>query len=127
MARTWKCQRSSGGAKCAHVNPARKRKCEVCEKPRPVRTPPAHRKALTEITYEQYVEINGGTHCAICGREPAPGKKHRRDHAHVGDGIPRGLLCWRHNLGLNNFGDDPAMLRAAADYVERFQNPNEPH
>jgi hypothetical protein len=114
----WTCQRSTGGTVCKALNANRKRKCGRCGKPRPTRKPPAHMAAL-DLTYEHYVELQGGEFCGICGREPAKGKQLMRDHAHVGSGIPRGLLCWRHNLGLNNFGDDPALLRAAADYVER--------
>jgi hypothetical protein len=33
----------------------------------------------------------------------------------------RGVLCRSHNTGLGLFSDDPAMLRLAADYVERTQ------
>lgn len=118
-ARYWTCRRVTNKVRCDRQNLNRARKCAWCGKPRPKKKVVAHRRALTDYTYEDYVKINGGTACAICGREPAEGKKHRRDHAHVGDGIPRGLLCWRHNLGLNHFGDDPSLLRAAADYLER--------
>lgn len=34
----------------------------------------------------------------------------------------RGLLCAQHNRGLRFFGDDPKLLRAAADYLEVHQN-----
>jgi hypothetical protein len=68
----WTCQRSSGGVKCGHRNPNRKRNCEWCKKPRPVRKPPAHMSALS-LPYEYYLEINGGPQCGICGKLPAPG------------------------------------------------------
>lgn len=39
------------------------------------------------------------------------------DHCHV-TFLIRGLLCHRHNRGIGFFHDDPAALRAAADYLE---------
>ena len=34
----------------------------------------------------------------------------------------RGLLTYAVNSGLQKFGDDPRLLRAAAEYIERHQN-----
>jgi hypothetical protein len=51
--------------------------------------------------------------CAICG-EAGPG---HLDHDHE-TGETRRLLCQRCNQGLGLFRDNPAFLRAAADYVE---------
>jgi hypothetical protein len=34
----------------------------------------------------------------------------------------RGTLCWRHNRGIEMFGDSPDLLRAAATYLERYKN-----
>jgi hypothetical protein len=39
------------------------------------------------------------------------------DHNHQTQKL-RGVLCRTHNLGLSFFGDDPEMLRRAADYLE---------
>jgi hypothetical protein len=114
---TWTCRRQSGGVKCGHVNPGRKRKCESCGKTRPARKQPAHRAALS-LSYERYVELNGGEFCGICGREPKPGKKLRRDHEHKGNGKPRGLLCWTCNLVLRNWVT-VEWLRSAIRYLER--------
>lgn len=116
----WTCQRVTAGRKCGHLNPNRKTLCELCRKPKRDRRSerPAHLSALS-LSYEYYVALNGGEHCAICGATPAPGKKLNRDHSHEGVGVPRGLLCWRHNRGVEMFGDDPALLRAAAAYLER--------
>jgi hypothetical protein len=40
------------------------------------------------------------------------------DHDHAG-GHLRGLLCLSCNQALGHFRDDPALLRRAAEYVER--------
>jgi hypothetical protein len=118
----WTCQRVSGGQKCRHVNENRLRLCGRCGKAKRKPRRPAHMAAL-DIPYAGYVEMFG-EQCGICGSPPPPGKKLRRDHSHRGDGRPRGLLCWRHNLGLQMFGDDdPGLLRAAAAYLERSADP----
>lgn len=118
MVRTWTCQRSSAGAKCAHVNPARKRKCEACGKERPARKRPAHMAAL-DLPYEFYVEINGGEHCGICGCGPKDGRRLNRDHDHV-TGEPRGLLCWLDNKFLRR-GMTIDWMRRAIAYLERAE------
>ena len=50
--------------------------------------------------------------CAICKAAPAVHVDH--DHA---TGQVRALLCFNCNGGLGQFKDDPAVLRAAAEYV----------
>lgn len=40
------------------------------------------------------------------------------DHDHK-SGLPRGILCRKCNLAIGNMADDPARLRAAAEYLER--------
>jgi hypothetical protein len=50
--------------------------------------------------------------CAICKAAPAVHVDH--DHA---SGNVRALLCFNCNGGLGQFKDDPAVLRAAAEYV----------
>ena len=54
--------------------------------------------------------------CAICRIEPAE----HVDHDHE-TGAVRDLLCFNCNGGLGQFKDDLAVLRAAADYVERHR------
>ena len=59
--------------------------------------------------------------CAICGK-PAAESLHGRlavDHIHE-TGQNRGLLCDSCNNGLGRFRDNPALLRAAADYIEKY-------
>lgn len=63
--------------------------------------------------------------CAICGAIPRPDgiKSAARlhvDHDHM-TGANRGLLCNRCNPGVGYFRDDPDLLRAAADYIERHR------
>jgi hypothetical protein len=76
------------------------------------------------ITLEQYnalLEEQGGR-CAIC-RVDEPGgslTKWAVDHCHNSLKV-RGLLCTACNMGIGQLGDDPARLRAAADYIERSQ------
>lgn len=76
---------------------------------------PSHMAAL-EISYEQYVELNGGEVCAICGAERKERRLHR-DHDHR-TGRPRGLLCFRCNRALPYYATAD-WLQAASDYLRR--------
>lgn len=70
------------------------------------------------ITPEQYdallAEQSGG--CAICGRPPRRDISLHVDHEH-GTGRIRGLLCFRCNNALGDFGDDHDRLGAALAYL----------
>lgn len=64
--------------------------------------------------YERLQEFQGGV-CAICG-----GTRRYNlcvDHCHESL-LARGLLCKQCNRMLGQVSDDPAILRAAADYLE---------
>lgn len=64
--------------------------------------------------------------CDLCGQ---PDTTHRKrtwtrqltlDHDHT-NGRFRGLLCSKCNIAIGSAGDDPALLRKMADYVEAFR------
>ena len=71
-----------------------------------------------EMTYEDYVELNGGEEtCGICGRPPKlGGKRLHRDHDHR-SGLPRGLLCFPCNAALRPYMTVD-WLRSAMSYLE---------
>lgn len=86
-----------------------------------LRSPHYMRKYLYGLSQEQFEALlaTQDGRCAICGSADWPGK-HRRpyvDHCHK-TGAVRGLLCGKCNNGLGMYDDDPARLRAAADYLE---------
>ena len=77
-----------------------------------------HLKRRYGITAEEadaILEAQGGL-CAICRTAPAAHVDHDHD-----TGMIRELLCFNCNGGLGQFKDDPEVLRAAADYVERHR------
>ena len=57
--------------------------------------------------------------CAICHRPPREGQALHVDNDHVTDAV-RAMLCDTCNRGIGYFGEDPAYLRSAAMYVERY-------
>lgn len=81
-----------------------------------------HQYEISAEEYERLFREQGGV-CAICQRPERAAykggtKRLAVDHCHQNLGI-RGLLCLSCNNGLGRFEDDPALLRAAADYIER--------
>lgn len=70
---------------------------------------------------EKLAQQNGK--CALCDEPPTHNRLHI-DHDHR-TGALRDLLCNRCNLGIGQFKDDPALLRRAADYVERHATSEE--
>jgi hypothetical protein len=55
--------------------------------------------------------------CAICGREPRPGKHLHIDHDHD-TGRVRGLLCFSCNVGVGNFHHDVGRIARAREYLD---------
>lgn len=82
----------------------------------------ARRFGLTAEHWQAQHDVQNGR-CALCSRVPdvAIGAKPLAwDHCHDTNTV-RKLLCGPCNLALGLFRDDPALLRAAADYVESFR------
>ena len=79
---------------------------------------------LTVEDYDRKLAEQDGK-CAICGKPPKPdgvraASKLHADHDHE-TGASRDLLCVTCNAGIGHFFDDPALLRAAAEYIERHR------
>jgi hypothetical protein len=103
-----------------HAN-RRLRICPTCKAKRPAKRRAAHMKAL-DIPYEDYVKLNGGEFCGICGKKPSAHRRLDRDHDHK-TGKPRGLLCGG-NYGCNKrLGrvDDKKWLESALLYLRRSE------
>jgi hypothetical protein len=83
---------------------------------------------LTVQEFEAMLTAQDGR-CALCGSTPPSNGKLALarlhvDHDHI-TGKNRGLLCTSCNNGLGRFKDDPALLRAAADYIDHHrEGPN---
>jgi hypothetical protein len=83
-------------------------------------------KGWTEELFESTFSEQDGK-CAVCGDTITVfcTKGDRTvacaDHEHSDPPKPRGLLCTFCNVGLGYFRDNPDRLRAAAEYVERYQ------
>jgi hypothetical protein len=107
---TWRCRG------CLSMNASRTRKCAACSKARQKRRRPAHLKAL-DLPYADYVVLNGGETCGVCGSAPSATRRLDRDHDHK-SGKPRGLLCHRDNRLLASWVT-PELLERAAAYLRR--------
>jgi hypothetical protein len=70
------------------------------------------RYGITAADADAMLAAQGGL-CGLCRAAPAA----HVDHDHE-TGAVRDLLCFNCNGGLGQFRDDPALLRAAARYVE---------
>lgn len=79
------------------------------------------RRLGIEVTWEQYQGWKSRQNglCVICG-QLAEGKNGHTDHDHE-TGQLRDLLCGNCNRGIGAFHDNPVLLRAAAEYIERHR------
>ena len=91
--------------------------------------PTLKKYGLDEESWRAMLEAQGNG-CAICGKVPPSGTR-QIDHAHV-EGwknmLPvdrrqyiRGILCWFDNSVMVRRGATPERLRAAADYLVRYE------
>lgn len=79
---------------------------------------------LTVEDYDRMFAEQGGV-CILCGNAPNPdgvraASRLHPDHDHV-TGQVRDLLCLTCNVGIGHLRDDPALLRKAAEYIERHR------
>jgi predicted nucleic acid-binding Zn ribbon protein len=82
------------------------------------------RYGMTETEHDAKLAAQGGV-CAICGKPPKPNGQRAASRLHVDHdhetGRNRDLICLGCNRGLGYFFDDPALMRAAAEYIERHR------
>jgi hypothetical protein len=76
-------------------------------------------KRKYDLTLEEYDRLMAMP-CGICGITAMAGARIVLDHCHD-TGKVRGPLCQACNTGIGKLGDDPAQLRVAADYLERYR------
>ncbi len=77
--------------------------------------------SLTVEEYEALFQAQGGR-CAVCRKEPGEqgGKRLSVDHDHV-TGRNRGLICQACNIAIGIVSERPEVLRAMAEYIERWK------
>jgi hypothetical protein len=69
--------------------------------------------------YEERLEAQGNV-CAICKTDTPGGRgQFHADHDH-NTKQPRGVLCHNCNVALGNFKDNPEILQAAIEYLEKY-------
>ena len=65
-----------------------------------------------------------GNVCAICGIDKPGGRgQFHADHDHS-TSKPRGVLCHNCNVALGNFKDNPKILKAAIEYLNKYSEVN---
>ena len=75
------------------------------------------------LSTEKYIEMleKQNYRCAICGRHQEELERRMAvDHNHD-TGKNRELLCNNCNLGIGHLRDEPALIRKAAEYLEKHQ------
>jgi hypothetical protein len=89
----------------------------------------AHKKALRDFTYEDYLKLNEeihgvGENCGVCGRGRGSERRLDRDHDHTSGAChsakPRGLVCVGCNI-LMPRGLTPEKAREISAYLTRVE------
>jgi predicted nucleic acid-binding Zn ribbon protein len=123
-----KCANDHRSAEMAAATRASRRPCVHCGDPIPLHARRfcskscslAHRRpekyGLSPVELRTLLDQHNV--CAICRTANWGRKGPQVDHDHA-TGKVRGVLCGNCNNGLGRFRDDPAILRAAAEYVMR--------
>jgi hypothetical protein len=79
---------------------------------------------MTPAEYESKLAAQNGV-CVICGKPPRKNGERAAARLHVdhdhATGRNRDLICNNCNRGLGYFRDDPALMRVAAEYIERHR------
>lgn len=70
---------------------------------------------ITTLDYEEMLRAQGEA-CAICRSKDNKGRRFSVDHDHE-TGRVRGLLCFKCNTALGQFGDNVPGLNAVIDYL----------
>lgn len=117
--RCWKCRapvpeaaRKPGKTVCDNCRTDRRTERQAYERKRTLR-----KYGLTQEQYDQLLASQDGR-CPGCGTDEPGAKGWCIDHCHKG-GHVRALMCFRCNLVVGQAGEDPAILRALADWLER--------
>lgn len=121
------CKQCSYEKHAAYINKSPKHKARAAERARewreknPERERDNGRKSRYGMAKGAYAEMLAAQEhkCAIC-RSPDPGGRgsFHVDHCHS-TGRIRGLLCHGCNVSIGHFQNDPNILRAAIDYLNR--------
>lgn len=117
------CSRGKGNARKTtryHTDPAYREKVNADS----FRNRILRQYGLTLEDYDSLMASTGGN-CTSCGKQmemsgPASSTRAVVDHCHT-TGKVRGMICNGCNRGIGYFGDDPKLLRLAAEYLERTQ------
>lgn len=119
--RCYKCQtpvpdatRKPGKAVCDNCRVDPRKRAADHEQQRRLR-----KYGLTQGEYDQLLADQGGR-CPTCGTDDPGAKGWCIDHCHSSDRV-RALLCNQCNTALGLTRENPAILRALADFAERWQ------